>query len=140
VATHLPRLTAATAALVVVQVVHGVAPSDGDDGSALGAVGGLALLAASAVALVGLLRGRPWGRTLAGWTGAGVAVGFLLYHALPFKSPLTNPYWGPDVSVSLAQWLSVLAAMAVGAWCAWKTRGSLAVSGDAPAEASPAAG
>ena len=56
------------------------------------------------------------GAAAARWTGYAVAVGFVLYHVLPVPGPLTFPYWGRS-DVGLAQWLPVLAAVAVGLWC-----------------------
>lgn len=107
------------AALFVTQLIHGAVPADTEGGSVVGLVGGGALLLASLVGLVGALRNRSWAVPLTAWTGAIVAVGFVLYHALPFTSPLTNPYPGEDVG--LAAWLSVGACVAAAAWAA--TRG-----------------
>jgi hypothetical protein len=53
-----------------------------------------------------------------GWTGVTVAVGFVLYHAVPFKSPMTNPYLGEPVGA--AAWISVALAVAAGAWAAYE--------------------
>jgi hypothetical protein len=112
------RLMASAALLVAVQVVHAVLPGSAEGGgSVVGPVGGVILLVAAVVAWVGAWQRRPWARLLLPWTGALVAVGFLLYHALPVRSPLTHPYWGRR-DVGWMQWLPVLAAIAVGVWCA----------------------
>jgi hypothetical protein len=115
------RLLVPAAVLVAVQVVHAVLPGPVEGGSVVGPVGGMVLLAA----WVGAWQGRPWARALLQWTGVLVAVGFLLYHALPVRSPLTLPYWGRR-DVGWRQWLPVLAAIVVGLWgavagAAWQT-------------------
>ncbi len=42
--------------------------------------------------------GRPrrnsWAPFLTGLTGVSIAVGFVLYHAIPVHSWFTNAYWG----------------------------------------------
>ena len=95
---------------------------------------GLVALVASITALVGLRRGRPWARSLSGVTGISVAVGFVLYHALPIHSVLTNPYFGTD-NIGLLQWAPVIGAIAIGLWCGWE---AFADSRPARATASPA--
>ena len=110
------RVEAATWALLVTQVVHGFTPADTEAEGYVGLVGGLVLLVATMAAIVGLRSDRPWARSLAGWTGLAVAVGFVLYHAIPFHSPLTNPYLGEPVGAPA--WISVALAVAAGAWAA----------------------
>jgi hypothetical protein len=105
------------AALVAVQVAHAAVPGPSEvTGSILGPIVGLGLLVASIAALVGAMRGRDWARSVLRTTGAIVAAGFLLYHAIPVKTPLNYPYWG-KATANLWQWTPVLAAIAVGAWC-----------------------
>ena len=111
------RLTVAAVALLVIQVVHGAIPAETDAEGYTGLIAGVIALGATVAALVGLVRGRSWAPPLLGITGASVAVGFLLYHALPITSPLTNPYFGED-NIGLAQWAPVIAAILIGAWCA----------------------
>jgi hypothetical protein len=123
-------------ALTVSQVVHGAVPVDEDkveSESWVGAIGGLLLLALSVAAVVGLLQRRAYGRPLAAWTGLVVAVGFVAYHAVPWHSPLTNPYLGEPVGVPA--WLSVAAAVGAGAWCAYEGRKEISRS-STPAAAS----
>ena len=74
------------------------------------------LLATSIAAIVGFRSARSWARPLLGWTGVVVVVGFVLYHALPISSPVTNPYFGKSVPV--AAWISVGLAIAAGLWAA----------------------
>ena len=112
------RVAAAAWALVVVQVVHGAIPADTSAEGNVGFYTGIVLLLASLVAAIGATAKKPWAVPLAGWTGLVVAVGFTLYHALPFHSPLTNPYFGEPVG-ALA-WLSVAAPIAVGLWAAYE--------------------
>src|SRR5207237_5741024 len=69
--------------------------------------------------LLGLNARRPWARPLLAATGTAVAAGFLLYHAIPVKTPLSYPYWGHgQPSAGVGQWAPVIAAIAVGVWCA----------------------
>src|SRR3546814_11954597 len=84
---------------------------------------GAGLLARTVAALVGILQRRPYGEPLAAWTGLVVAVGFIAYHAVPWTSAVTNPYLGEPVGAPA--WLSVGAAVAAGAWCAWSGRATL---------------
>ena len=101
-------------ALLVAQLVHGVVPAPNEAGSSpVGPVVGLVLLLAAAAATLGAVAGVGWARPLLRSAGWAVAVGFLLYHAVPVTSVVTFPYWGrPDVG--LVQWLPVLAAVAAG--------------------------
>ena len=112
------RLQAAAWALLVLQVVHGLTPADTEAEGYVGAVGGLLLLVATMAAIVGIRSRRPWGAPLAGWTGLVVAVGFVLYHAMPFSSPVTNPYLGEPVGAPA--WISVALCVAAGAWAAYE--------------------
>ena len=114
------RLVGLAAALLAIQVIHGAIPADTDAEGYVGLVGGLLLLIASIAALVGLVQGKPWAPRLLGVTGLIVAVGFILYHALPFKSPATNPYFGED-GIGLLQWAPVVLAIGIGFWAAWET-------------------
>ena len=115
-------MIAPAVALLVTQVVHGAVPVEEEDpdGSVLGFYVGILLLVLTVAAVVGLVQRRPYGRLLATWTGLAVAVGFVVYHAVPWTSPLTNPYLGQPVGVPA--WLSVIAAVGAGAWCAWSGR------------------
>jgi hypothetical protein len=105
-------------ALVIVQVVHGLTPAETEAEGSVGLVGGLALLVAAMVAVVGFRSGRSWATPLTGWTGLIIAVGFTLYHAVPFQSPVTNPYFGEPVGA--AAWMSVGLAVLTGARGAWE--------------------
>ena len=115
------RIEAAAWALLVLQVAPGFTPADTESEGSMGLVGGLLLLIATMVAIYGLRTVRSWGASLAGWTGAVVAVGFVLYHAMPFKSPVTNPYLGEPVGA--AAWISVALAVAAGVWAAYEAFG-----------------
>lgn len=114
------RLIASASALIAIQVIHGAIPAETDAEGYVGLVAGAAGLIASITALVGIVRGRSWARTLLGTTGLSIAVGFLLYHALPITSPATNPYFGQD-KIGLVQWAPVIAAIAIGLWAAWES-------------------
>jgi hypothetical protein len=129
------RLIAPAALLIAIQVIHGAIPAETDAEGYVGLVAGLIGLVASIAALVGVTRGRSWGRTLLGTTGLSIAVGFLLYHALPIHSPLTNPYFGED-KVGLVQWAPVIACIGIGLWAAWEAfLGPDAERADTPAVA-----
>ena len=109
-------------ALLAAQLTHGAVPGPDEAGSSpVGPVVGLMLLVAAAAATVGAARGAGWARPLLRCTGWAVAVGFLLYHAVPVDSALTFPYWGRS-DVGLAQWLPVLAGIAAGIWAIVVTR------------------
>lgn len=110
------RLEAAAWALLVFQVVHGLTPADTEAETYVGAVVGLLLLVSTMTSIVGTRAGRRWAPLLAGWTGLAVAVGFVLYHAVPVSSPATNPYVGEPVG-ALA-WISVALCVTAGAWTA----------------------
>lgn len=117
-----PRTLEASAwALLVLQLAHGATPADAHAEGHVGTVGGLLLVVAAATAAVGVRTARPWARALTGWTGLTVAVGFVLYHAVPVESPVTNPYLGEPVGA--AAWISVALAVAAGAWAAFEAFG-----------------
>lgn len=112
------QFTAAAGALVAVQLLHGAIPGpDNESASLLGTVVGAALLTASIIGVWAAVTNRHWARVVIGYIGAAVAGGFVLYHAIPVKTPLSYPYWGVAHSARLSQWLPVLAAIAVGTWC-----------------------
>jgi hypothetical protein len=115
------RLTAAAVALLVIQVIHGAIPADTSSEGYVGAVVGAVLVVASIVGIVGAVRNRPWAAPLIGLTGAFVAVGFLLYHATPWHTPVTNPYFGED-KIGALQWTPVVLSILIGAWAAWTAR------------------
>lgn len=113
-------------ALLVAQLVHGAVPVDEnkvESESALGFYGGILLLVLTVAAVVGIVQRRPYGRPLAAWTGLVVAAGFVAYHAVPWTSPVTNPYLGEPVGAPA--WLSVAAAVGAGIWCAYEGRGEI---------------
>jgi hypothetical protein len=115
------RLALAAAALLVIQVVHGAIPAETSSEGYVGAITGALLIVASIVGLVGATRNRSWAPMVIGVTGAVVAIGFLLYHATPWHSPVTNPYFGED-KIGLLQWTPVVLAIAIGAWAALTAR------------------
>ena len=114
------RLGAATWALAVTQVVHGLTPADTESEGYVGAVVGLVLLVLSLAAIYGLRLGRPWAPRVAGATGAAVAIGFVAYHATPWRSPVTNPYIGEPVGP--AAWISVALCVAAAVWTVAEAR------------------
>jgi len=113
------RLYWAAVALVVIQVVHALIPAQTDAEGYVGLIAGLVSLVAGLAAIYGLRLGRPWARTIAGTSGIGVAVGFLLYHSLPITSPFTNPYWD-EPKIGALQWAPVIACIAIGLWTAYE--------------------
>ena len=110
------RLLAATVTLAVAQIVHAATPVGTEGESLVGPIVGLGLLIAAVVAAVGAFRSSSWAPRLALVTGALVAGGFVVYHATPVHSPVTNPYVGEPVGVP--GWVSVALAVAAGVWAA----------------------
>jgi hypothetical protein len=113
------RLLRAAAALIGIQVIHAAIPAKTSAEGYFGLVLGAIALAASVAAFFGLRNRKTWARPLLGLTGLSIAVGFLLYHALPIHSALTNPYVG-EPAVGALQWAPVIAAIAIGLWSAWE--------------------
>jgi hypothetical protein len=117
------RLLAASVVLALAQIVHAATPVGTEGESLVGPIVGLGLLIASIVAAVGAFRGAAWAPRLTLVTGALVAGGFVLYHAIPVHSPVTNPY--PGEPVGGPAWVSVALAVAAGVWAAfegWRAR------------------
>ncbi len=81
-------------------------------------------IGAAAVAFIAVSRRERFARQLAAGAGGIVAVGFTLYHGIPFDLGVNNPYWGPDADADLVRWLTVLAAIAVGGWTVWLALGT----------------
>ena len=113
------RIVPATAALIAIQVIHAAIPAKTDAEGYTGLVLGIIALIASIAALVGLRQDKSWARSLSGLTGVSVAIGFVLYHALPIHSYFTNPYFGTR-NIGLLQWAPVIGAIAIGLWCGWE--------------------
>jgi hypothetical protein len=123
------RLLTGTAILAIVQLAHlldvlryssaATFPSVLADPLAMIGIG------AAAVAFAALATDRSFGTSLALYAGAGVGLGFTLYHGVPIDLGLNNPYWGPSSSgADIIQWTTVIVAIAVGAWTAhtaWQT-------------------
>jgi hypothetical protein len=120
--SDLRRLALPAAALAIAQVIHGATPGpETNEGGYVGLIGGLALLVAS-IAVAVMARGNnPAARPLAVITGVGVAGGFILYHALPWHSPVTNPYFGTD-GIGIVQWTPVFLCIAAGVWLVMTAR------------------
>jgi hypothetical protein len=107
-------------ALLIVQVVHGLTPADTHTQGYAGLVGGLVLVAATIATLFGRRAGRSWARPLLFGTGLAVALGFVLYHAVPVSSPVTNPYIGHHAGTPA--WITVVLSVAAGLWAAYEAR------------------
>ncbi len=116
------RLIWAAAALPVLQIVHGIVPGpEGQVEGAFGKVIGTIGTTLGFLALLAVLRGWPGATRLVRIAGAGVPLAFILYHALPLETVVSQPYWG-DGAASLAQWLTVFAVIAAGAWMILESR------------------
>lgn len=112
------RLVLAAASLLAIQVIHGGVPAETTSEGYVGAVVGAALIISSIVGLVGATTGKAWAPRVIGVTGLIVAIGFILYHATPWHSPVTNPYFGED-KIGIVQWIPVIGAVVIGFWAAW---------------------
>ena len=112
-------------ALLATQLVHGFVPAETHTHSVVGPVVGLAFLVATIVAIVGLYRGDVRAAGLLRSTGIAVACGFVLYHVLPWKTPMTRPYIGERVGVPA--WISVAFAVAAGIWAVTAAKGPVTV-------------
>jgi hypothetical protein len=111
------RLRWAAAALPVVNVIHALAPAPHHQHEAIaGPIMGTIVTLGAIVALAGLIRGREWAARLALIVAGATAAGFALFHALPVRTSVTEPYWGDDGSASTAQVLTLVLIAAVVAW------------------------
>jgi phosphatidylserine synthase len=117
-------LRPAAVALLLAQIAHVIASffgtANADAPSSEGVVGlplGLSAIVVNVVVVVALGRGRSWAPRLASLLGFAVAVGFIVYHGLPFHSWATNPYLGTGANVM--DWLGVAVCVVAGFWCAW---------------------
>ena len=124
--------TAAAWALTVAQVVHGIVPAKTSEHSAVGPIAGLVLLIASTTAIIAIGRGWERAHVVLGATGIAVSIGFVLYHALPWHSPFTRPYFGEPVGVPA--WSTVAVAIATGLWAAVVGFGHRPVRADGDAQ------
>jgi drug/metabolite transporter (DMT)-like permease len=114
--TRLTRLTWIAAALPVANVLHAVTPGHDDQMEAIaGPIMGTVLTIAAVVALVGLVRDRQWAPRFAAAVGLATIAGFVLFHAFPVRTEVTEPYWGDGAATAL-QWLSLAVIGGVAAW------------------------
>ena len=129
------RLVLSAWAMALTQLAHGFIPSgvDEDSGGYTGLVVGLLLLITSFVVVYGASTAKAWAPRLAVLTGSAVAIGFVLYHAVPISSPVSNPY--PGKGASVAGYAGVLIAVVAAAWCAWEGNRSPAPAATASAAA-----
>jgi hypothetical protein len=128
------KLALASGALLAAQVLHlveviaaGPVGIEGEGG--IGEPLGLLGLIGAGVAMIAALNRRTYAIPFAIASGAGVALGFLLYHGAPIHSQFTNTYWGRG---TVLDWAVVLLCVAAGAWTAsvaWEMRRSAALVG-----------
>jgi hypothetical protein len=88
---------------------------------------GLLAIIVNIVCIVGLRRDRDWAPNLTVLNSGAVAIGFILYHGIPFHSFATNPYWGV---ASAIDWLAVALCVGAGFWAVaigWPKRVAVAV-------------
>jgi hypothetical protein len=117
------KLLIGTAALAIVQFAHLLDVLRYADNATFPAVLldplGLFGVGVAAAAFVAVAAKLEIGTTLALLAGTTVAVGFTLYHGIPFDLGVNNPYWDTSGSQADAiQWLTVIGAIAIGAWTA----------------------
>jgi hypothetical protein len=111
------RLVWAAAALPAANVIHALAPAPHHQHEAIaGPIMGTIVTVGAIVALAGLLRRREWAARLALIVAGATAAGFVLFHALPVRTSVTEPYWGDDGSASTAQALTLVLIAAAVVW------------------------
>ncbi len=111
------RLTWVAATLPVANVLHGLAPGHDNQMEAIaGPIMG-AVLTVAVVTLVGLVRHRRWAPRFAAAVGLATIAGFVLFHALPVRTEVTESYWG-DGAATAQQWLSLALIGGVSVWLA----------------------
>jgi hypothetical protein len=119
------RLIWAAGALPLANLLHALAPApDHHQEAVAGPIMGTILTVSAIAAFVGLLRRRSWGPMLAAVTGIATIIGFALFHALPFQTEVTEPYWGDGVT-NAPQVLSLVAVVATAAWLATEASATL---------------
>ena len=109
------ELVWAAAALPAANVIHALVPAPGGQNEAIaGPIMGTVLTVSALVAFAGLVRRKAWAPALAAATGVATIVGFTLFHALPLRSEVTEPYFGHHGTTNGAQ-VASLALIAVAA-------------------------
>lgn len=104
-------LLAAQLAHLIEVIAFGPVSIDGEGG--IGEPLGLLGLIGAGMAMIAAINRRSYSIPLAIASGAGVAVGFVLYHGAPIHSQLTNTYWGRG---TVLDWAVVVLCVAAGAW------------------------
>jgi len=122
------QVLVALVALALVQVAHILDQLRWSSGSTFSSVlvgepnGQLGIVLALVAFLAVVTRWEHAPR-LASLAGGVVAVGFVLYHGIPFKPGVNNPNWGPNGHADAIRWLTVLTAIALGITVAWLATG-----------------
>jgi hypothetical protein len=125
------HLVIAAALLPAANVVHALAPAvDGQPEAIAGPVMGTVVTISAVVALIGLLRDRPWAPVLALASGLATIAGFALFHAIPVQSDVTEPYWGHHGATNAAQVTTLVVIAAAAIWLVVEATLALRSSGD----------
>ena len=111
------RLVWAAAALPAANLVHALVPAPGGQNEALaGPIMGTIVTVGALVAFAGLVRRKAWAPALAAATGVATIAGFALFHALPLRSEVTEPYWGHHGTTNGAQVASLALIVVTAIW------------------------
>jgi hypothetical protein len=118
------KLLIGTAALALIQLAHLLdVLRYGEDATFPGVLLdplGLFGVGIATAAFAAVLTRPVTGRAFAVAAGGAVALGFTLYHGIPFDLGVNNPYWNTSGSQADAiQWLTVIGAIAIGTWTAY---------------------
>jgi hypothetical protein len=111
------RLVWAAAALPAANVVHALVPAPGGQNEAIaGPIMGTIVTVGALVAFAGLVRRKAWAPALAVATAVATIAGFALFHALPLRSQVTEPYWGHHGTTNGAQVVSLALIVVAAGW------------------------
>jgi hypothetical protein len=121
------RLIWAAGVLQLANILHALAPAAAHNHheAIAGPIMGTVLTVGASVAFVGLLRRLSWAPALAVVTGIATIAGFALFHALPFRTEVTEPYWGDDGVTNVPQVLSLMVIGAAAAWLVYEALATL---------------
>lgn len=111
------RLIWAAAALPAANVIHALVPAPGGQNEAIaGPIMGTIVTVGALVAFAGLVRQKAWAPALAVAASVATITGFALFHALPLRGEVTEPYWGHHGTTNGAQIASLALIVVAAVW------------------------